>query len=97
MRYHTHNGHYLTPKMLIFRMEVIQQAGESLRRSLDTRLGKAQDDLILDRDNSDNDNYRNGDQIRAQICADVIDELRVEIQEQYEKRAIDLEKQRGES
>ena len=96
MRYHTHNGHYLTPEMLIFRMEVIQHAGEALRRSLDTRLGEAQDDLILDRDNSDNDNYRNGDQIRAQICADVIDELRVEIQEQYEKRAVDLKKQRGE-
>ena len=96
MRYHTHNGHYLTLAMRSFRLEVIQNAGEALRISLDNRLGEAQDDLILDRDNSDNDNYRNGDQIRAQICADVIDERRVKIQEQYEKRAVDLKKQRGE-
>tara|TARA_R110000824_G_scaffold18284_1_gene72698 strand:+ start:304 stop:579 length:276 start_codon:yes stop_codon:yes gene_type:complete len=89
MRYHTDNGHYLTPDMLAFRLELIQHAGEALRKSLDNRLGKAQDDLILIPGHSDRDKYRNGDQIRAQICADVIDSLRVKVQEKYEKRAIE--------
>ena len=92
MKYHTTNGHYLTPDMLAFRLELIQHVGEVLRKSLDERLGEFQDDLILIPGHSERDKYRNGDRIRSYVCVDVEEAIRVKIKEKYQKRAIEFEK-----
>jgi hypothetical protein len=92
MKYHTTNGHYLTPDMLAFRLELIQHVGEVLRKSLDERLGESQDDLILIPGHSEKDKYRNGDQIRSYVCTDVEEAIRVKLKEKYDKRAIEVRK-----
>ena len=46
MKYHTANGHYLTPDMQAFRLELITLVGEVLRESLDRRIGDAESEPL---------------------------------------------------